>query len=296
MTLLDASTYLIVGAGVFGTSTAYELIQKYPSADVLLVDRTPFPCENGASWDPSKAIRADYGNIIYMEKALEALDIWRSDPLFRPFYHETGLVWVEKGDSPRRIMENYRHLNAEEKYELRRPEDFKTLFGGLHQDADFTGIKDVFVNYSSGWAEATKALTRLIEVSISLGVRYQVATIEAVLFDHQGDCIGVRTTSGKKITAPHIILAAGAAIPKLLSDSAPEREEIQVGDRIIAAAICESTVQLNSIDARRFRGGPVFVHEAAPTQGSYQNVVVPFIVKTCKGKKGSLLKTGLQVG
>jgi sarcosine oxidase / L-pipecolate oxidase len=172
-------------------------------------------------------------------------------------------------------MKNYQHLKAEGKYELRRPEDFKTLFGGLHQDADFTGVKEVFVNYSSGWAEATKALIHLIEASIALGVQYHVATIEAVLFDCRGDCIGVQTSSGQKLTATHIILAAGAAIPKLLSDSAPEREEMQVGDRIIAAAICESTVQLNPIDAEKFRRGPVFVHEAAPTQGSYQDVVIP---------------------
>jgi sarcosine oxidase / L-pipecolate oxidase len=35
-----------------------------------------------------------------MEKAMEALDTWRLDPLFKPFYHETGLMWVEKGDLP----------------------------------------------------------------------------------------------------------------------------------------------------------------------------------------------------
>jgi sarcosine oxidase/L-pipecolate oxidase len=270
MTKLDASSYIIVGAGVFGASTAYHLIRKYPSANVLLIDRSAFPCQSGASWDWNKAIRADYGNILYMEKALEAMEWWRADPLFAPFYHETGLVWVDTGDLPRTIMENYQHLKAEEKFELRSPEDFNTLFDGLHRDADYSDIKEVFVNYSSGWAEASKAMAHVIEETIVLGVQYQAATVEAVLFDAAGNCTGVLTTSGETLTATHIILATGAATPKMLADSAPEREEMQAGDRITAAAICESTVQLSPEDAERFRKGPVFVHEAAPTQGSYK--------------------------
>ena len=95
------------------------------------------------------------------------------------------------------------------------------LFGGLYRDANFTGIKEVFINYNSGWAEATKTLTHLIKASIALRVLYRVATIETLLFDHQGNCIGVQTSSGKMLTTTHIILAAGAAISKLLSDSTP---------------------------------------------------------------------------
>lgn len=92
MVNLDIPSYIIVGAEAFGILTTYQLIQKYPSAYILLIDQTPFPCENGASWDLSKAIRADYGNILYMEKALEALDLWKSNPLFKPFHHKTTLM------------------------------------------------------------------------------------------------------------------------------------------------------------------------------------------------------------
>jgi len=46
-------SYLIVGAGVFGVSTAYTLIQKYPHASVTLVDRDAYDADTrvAASWD-----------------------------------------------------------------------------------------------------------------------------------------------------------------------------------------------------------------------------------------------------
>jgi glycine/D-amino acid oxidase-like deaminating enzyme len=46
-------SYIIVGAGVFGVSTAYELIRKYPQASVILVDRDAYDAETrvAASWD-----------------------------------------------------------------------------------------------------------------------------------------------------------------------------------------------------------------------------------------------------
>lgn len=47
------SSYVIVGAGVFGVSTAYTLIQKYPNASVTLVDRDTYDADTrvAASWD-----------------------------------------------------------------------------------------------------------------------------------------------------------------------------------------------------------------------------------------------------
>ena len=56
-------SFVIVGAGVFGTSTALHLAKAYPSASITLIDRTPFPCPLAASYDYQKVVRADYGNI-----------------------------------------------------------------------------------------------------------------------------------------------------------------------------------------------------------------------------------------
>jgi sarcosine oxidase/L-pipecolate oxidase len=78
-------SYLIIGAGIFGSSTALSLIRKYPNGNVRIVDREPFPCQLAASWDWNKIIRAEYNDIFYMKLALEAKDLWENDPLYSPF-------------------------------------------------------------------------------------------------------------------------------------------------------------------------------------------------------------------
>jgi len=60
-------SYLIVGAGVFGASTALYLRQSDPSAIVTLLDQTSFPNPSAASHDLNKIIRADYDDIFYMK-------------------------------------------------------------------------------------------------------------------------------------------------------------------------------------------------------------------------------------
>ncbi|KAK9769255.1 putative FAD dependent oxidoreductase domain-containing protein [Seiridium cardinale] len=262
-------TYVVVGAGVFGTSVAFHLIQTYPSADVVLIDRGPFPHEAGASWDWNKAVRADYTNPLYMELALEAMELWRSDPLYKTYYHQSGLVWLDNKGLPQTIIDNYNKLNASENYRMSNPEEVRKLWDGVHENADYTNVTDIFINESSGWVEATKALTRVIEAALAAGVRYIAADIKEVIFDDHGAAKGVQTSSGDALLAKHVILATGAYTPKLLMDSAPERKEIHAGHRIVAAGICETLVNLNDEEAKYFRQGPVFVHEVGETLGSW---------------------------
>ncbi len=261
-------TYIIVGAGVLGTSTALHLIQKHPSADVMLIDRTPFPSEVGASWDWNKVIRADYTNPLYMKLALEAMGEWRLNPLYTPFYHESGLAWVDNKDLPRTIIENYARLNASENARLITPDEARSLWRGAHADANYYDATEVFLNESSGWAEATKALTKVIETAVAAGVKYVVADVNKILFDDQGgSAIGVLTEKGDELYAAHIILATGATTAKILADSAPQRKEMQADGRVVAAAICEGMVTLGDEEAEGFRQGPCFLCELGYTQG-----------------------------
>lgn len=130
-------SYLIVGAGVFGVSTAFHLIQKNTSAIITLVDRT-IPCRAGASWDWSKVVRADYANIMYMKLARKAMAIWRSDPLYKPFYHESGLIWVDGKGFVQNVIKNYAQLDV-------KAEEVGELYGGMFANAkynDMTGVTE----------------------------------------------------------------------------------------------------------------------------------------------------------
>jgi glycine/D-amino acid oxidase-like deaminating enzyme len=79
--MMSSPSYLIVGSGVFGASTALSLIRKYPDARITLIDRDAYdaPARVAASWDWNKVVRADYRDIVYTRLALEAQHLWRTD-------------------------------------------------------------------------------------------------------------------------------------------------------------------------------------------------------------------------
>lgn len=262
-------TYIIVGAGVFGTSVALHLIRQYPTADIVLIDRSPFLHEAGASWDWSKIIRADYTQPVYMELALEALEIWRTDPLYTTYYHQSGLVWADPTDRPKTIRENYERLNATEKTRMSNPDEIKQLWGGVYSDTNYTNVADILVNESSAWVEATNALRQVTQAAEDAGVKYVASDVRKVVFNDDGAATGVQISDGTVLSARHVLLAAGAYTPKLLLDSAPERKEIHADHRMIAAAICEGSVALNDEDAEYFRQGPVYVNEVEDVIGSF---------------------------
>jgi sarcosine oxidase / L-pipecolate oxidase len=266
--MTSSTSYLIVGAGVFGTSTAYHLIKKYPNANISLIDRMPYPCPLAASWDWNKVVRADYGDIFYMEKALEAIHVWRTDPLFRPFYHETGLININNTGLGRRMIENYRKLKTDVAPEMVAPEEFKNRFDGFFRDTNFEGVDEIFVNKKSGWAEASKALKAVIDATVSAGVRYIEGDIASLTFNEMGGCTGVRMTEGTILSADKVILSTGAGTAKLMADSAPEKPEFQVGSRIVAAAAISGIVKFNAQEGKKYTVIPVTLHSMEGTRGA----------------------------
>lgn len=91
------SRILIVGGGVFGTSTAYHLAQRgYTS--VTVADRFEPPSRDSAATDLNKVVRADYTNPLYSKLALEAMEVWKDpESIFAGMYRESG--WVMAASS-----------------------------------------------------------------------------------------------------------------------------------------------------------------------------------------------------
>ncbi|KAF3761842.1 hypothetical protein M406DRAFT_14988, partial [Cryphonectria parasitica EP155] len=99
------SSLLIVGAGVFGLSTALALTRRpeFKHTTITVVDRSPepgvFPSRDASSIDTSRIIRADYADPAYAALAAEAQEVWRQqghpdDLGAQGRYSETGLLLV----------------------------------------------------------------------------------------------------------------------------------------------------------------------------------------------------------
>jgi hypothetical protein len=270
-------SYLIIGAGVFGVSTAYHLIQKYPNASVTLIDRDAYDAESrvAASWDWNKVVRADYDDKVYCRLALEAQDIFKSDPLWQPHFHQTGVYWACRSDYAQTVITHHKDLGRNDDIIALPVTEARRLYGGLFDNADYTGVKEVLINRASGWAAAGDALRAVTKRCLELGVKYVTADVSTLMFDGRGSCTGLKMRSGEVLSATHIIVAAGAFTPTLLEWSAATSGNpgLRAGERILAAGITTGMAQLNEEQYKRFKDMPVGFQGYTPQEGKISEYI-----------------------
>ena len=272
---VPSHSYIIVGAGVFGVSTAFYLIQKYPTASVTIVDRDAYDANTrvAASWDWNKVVRADYDDIVYCKMALESQDIFKSDPLWKPYFHQTGIYWVCRSDYAQDVINNYKKLGRQADLEAVPVEEAKKLYGGLFDEADFTEAREVLVNKTSGWGAAGDCLRAVTKRALELGVKYQVAEVVGLQTDSDGRTHGIRTADGQVLTATHTILSTGAFTSKLLEWSAQSSgiANLRAGQRIVAGGITTGMHKLDKSSEfyKEFAAMPVGVQGYTARTGPF---------------------------
>ncbi|KAL4914991.1 FAD dependent oxidoreductase [Aspergillus aurantiobrunneus] len=285
MTTITPS-YLILGAGIFGVSTAYYLIKANPNASVTIVDRDAFDAESrvAASWDWNKVVRADYSDIVYCRLAVEAQDIFNNDPLWKPYFHETGVYWVCRDDYAQEVVNNYKKLGRKAEIAAVPLDEAKKLYGGLFEKADYTDAKEVLINKTSGWGAAGDCLRAVTREAIRLGVKYVQADVETLIFDAQGNCTGVKSKAGPEIKAAKVVLSTGAFTSKLLEQSAAAtgKPDLCAGPRIVAAGIATGMVTLDSESYRKFAAMPVGFQGYSADKGPFLGTLPPTPEKQLK--------------
>ncbi|KAF5020378.1 hypothetical protein F66182_7606 [Fusarium sp. NRRL 66182] len=209
---------LIVGGGVFGTSTAYHLAQR-GYQNVTVVDRFEPPSRDSAGTDLNKVIRADYPNPLYARLGLETLKVWK-DPssLFKGMYHESG--WIMGGhEATNRWLDKAKVLADENKrpgVEYLSAEQMRQKWPAL--TGEFPGWTNLY-SPQAGWVASGEALLRMAMAAEAKGVRYMTGSagqIKALVYDHDGTCKGAIAANGQYHSADKVILATGAGLPALV--------------------------------------------------------------------------------
>lgn len=266
MTVLDMATeptVLIIGAGVFGASTAYHLSLAYKDAGrIVILDRSPYPPTLAASTDINKIIREDYSDALYCELAHEAIDAWATWPELKQHYHKTGWVMLDQegSDLAQRIRETLRDHGWDYTEDVPLAQ-LEHHWKGALAGSDTRGFGDAYWNPDAGWCDAASATAAITQAAINRGVLYITDELERLVRVQGG--VAVQTTSGRTMNADRIVLATGAWTSSLMSPleddlglAAAERVEQQA----TAAGVCVAHYKMSEQEMVALSDMPVVVY------------------------------------
>jgi sarcosine oxidase/L-pipecolate oxidase len=88
-------------ANVVQPSTAWHLART-GHTNVKIIDRHQVPSPDSAGYDLNKVFRTQYSDELYSKLAIEARNIWKSEPVLEGCYHESGYIFAVLGKSKKR--------------------------------------------------------------------------------------------------------------------------------------------------------------------------------------------------
>jgi sarcosine oxidase/L-pipecolate oxidase len=258
---------LIIGAGIFGISTAYHLARSSANPSrIIVLDREAPPSTPAASTDINKIIRADYSDPLYMSLGLEAIEAWKSLPFFRNagVYHQSGWIAMDEKDSdlPQRIRKNFHDSGRDEVIVDMTEEEVKSQWGGLLQRTECNPFGSYYFNPSAGWVDAGKALAIMAEKAAKMGIRYEVGEARRIVPGENG-VHAVETDTGMVFKTDKILLATGAWTSHLMSSIEDELDlphDERVENQASAAGVCVAHFQLSEAEKEVYSQLPVFVY------------------------------------
>lgn len=264
------ATVLIVGAGTFGTSTAYHLSQTYKDASRITVVApeqgfsVPPKPKQAASVDVNRVIRTDYPNPLYCNLAYESIHPWFWSLDLGHHFHKTGWIMMdEKGsDLAKRIRQTFQGRGSTQSDEWTL-EDLKQKFDVLGS-TPLDDIGDVYFNPEAGWCNAAAATAGFMLAAEKRGIKRVTAQVSELIYnpDH-GSIEGVVTSEGQRLVADKVVLAVGAWTSALLSP-VEDQVDIPEQDRVERQAKATGTVsvyyKLSEQETSQLRNVPIIVY------------------------------------
>ncbi|KAF7594423.1 hypothetical protein BBP40_009243 [Aspergillus hancockii] len=223
MAVTKSSSILVIGAGTWGASTALHLGRRgYTNVSVL--DPYPVPSPISAGNDVNKIISSgQYSNKkdeIEVNELLaeEAFKGWTTDPLFKPHYHDTGVVMSACSRAGLdRLGIRVRPEEEPDLSEVTEPEHFRQLAPAVLK-GDFPGWRGYHIHSNAGWAHARNALVATVREAQNLGIKFVTGTegrVVTLIFENN-DVKGAVTADGKIWRAEQTVLCAGASAAQFL--------------------------------------------------------------------------------
>jgi len=203
----------VIGAGVFGAWSAYQL--RLSGASVLLLDAYGPGNSRASSGGESRIIRLGYGpDEIYSRSSQRSFTLWQQ--LFEkaePLFQKTGVLWLAREHDTycEATLATLQRLNA----------NFERLDQGelirRFPQLEFGPTKWAILEPDSGVLMARRAVQAVVAQAKVNGVEYLEKAIAPPPPTH-GTLESVRTVSGEEISATQFVFACGPWLPKLFPE------------------------------------------------------------------------------
>lgn len=207
--------YVVIGAGIHGLSTAWNLAEKLQARgqgsgeDILVLDKTAIAA--GASGIACGVVRNNYYQPAMRELMAHSAGVWESDP--KAFsYHPVGYMQI----SPESMHEDVGTIYEQQKaigYEsdfIEGESESMAYMKGLFDDWQAKGITSVLHEKRGGYANNTAAIYGLAGKAEALGVR--IATgVEVTGFKtgHNSTAVTAVETNKGTIECDTIVVGVG---------------------------------------------------------------------------------------
>lgn len=261
-------SYVIVGSGVFGLSTALDLSTQNPQCSITIIDRYEPPVPDGSSVDSSRIVRADYSDPVYASLAAQAREIWKSDPELKDIYHECGML-LNTASSPEECT--YLDKSIDIVKSLNIDVETVSVDGVMHKiygkdlpdHLKGLGLRG-YLNPLSGYADARKGIEVLYErAKLRRNINFIFESVECLHYtdESRSAAAGVKLISGGLITGDTVILATGAwQLP-------------DVPVPTVASGQVLAYIDLSPEEVQKFRNMPIIINFSTGwfCIGPYQN-------------------------
>ena len=220
---MNTYDFIVAGAGIFGLSTAFELIKRNYTVAVLNPDTIPHHL--AASTDISKIVRTEYGSDeLYFEMADVCIDRWHewNDLFEEKLYHEVGFLMLcrQSLESPKQAYEKagFNLLKAKGY----RPELLdETQIRDRYPSIDANTYPVAVFNPRGGFVESANVIEKLVGRLKRSGVDiYEKQTVDEIL-TQSNKVTGVKTAEGRTFHCHTLVVAAGAHTPWLIPELKP---------------------------------------------------------------------------
>jgi monomeric sarcosine oxidase len=221
-----AHDVVVVGAGVFGTWTAYHLLKA--GRKVAVVDAYGPGSSRASSGGETRAIRMSYGDDeIYTRFSWRSLEQWKelSRQVGHPLFHETGVLWMARDEDPLALQSVEVLSRVGVPHERLTRSDLEKRY----PQVDFGPVSWALWEPRAGGLMARRSVHMLAEELARLGG--EVVSGAAVMPSGKGRLASVATQDGRSFTAASFVFACGPWLPKVFPDLLgrrifPTRQEV----------------------------------------------------------------------